>query len=230
MRLKGIMLHNQNRITDRIKAIHALKAVMLCGIIFLAGCGQTPAVPKVVTQSSLVIDTEGHLTAHIVDVFDKEYYDLSGLEEMARGELEQFRNAHQGAETSVELQRVEMVEGTENEVVVTYTFDSAATYSDYTGNKLFYGTAAEAAGAGYDFIQMKQVLNDTAGGDSIDSGKLMEDPMQLKHVILLAEGTRVYAPAKVAFISENAEMTEDGSVNTAGVLSDKYPVVIVLDR
>ncbi len=204
-----------------------MAGLMLC-VFMTAGCG-VAKVPDNVEANSLIIDKEGAVTVHIVDVFDKDYYNLEGLRKMAQSEASSYNTANQtGSETPVKLERVEALPGGDNAVVVTYVYDGAETYADYSGNAFFYGTVAEAQQAGYDFGKISQVLYDTKGKNSIVSSKL--DEMSKKHVVLLEEKTRVYCPYKVAYTSEAAKVMEDGSIDTAWVTPEEYPVIIVLDK
>jgi hypothetical protein len=206
-----------------------MAGLMLC-VMVLAGCGAAQ-VPDVVENTSLIIAKDGAVTSHIVDVFDKDYYDLNGLREMALEETDAYNTAHQSADAAlVTVERVEGLPGDDSTVVVTYSYDSADTYSDYNGCKLFYGTVQDATAAGYSFDKMNQVLFDTKGEKSIVSTSLSEGKMAQKHVILLEEPTRVYCPYKVAYVSENAEIKDDGSIDTTGVFAEEYPVIIVLDK
>jgi hypothetical protein len=210
--------------------IHNQKVIagmVLCSMV-LTGCGAAK-VPDVVTETSLVIEKDGKVTSHLVDVFDKDYYDLHGLREMAQEEADAYNTAH-GAEDAapVTVERVESLPGDDSTVVVTYSYDSADTYEDYNGSSLFYGTAQQAEQAGYQLDETNQVLWDTKGEKSIVSTELGEGKLAQKHVILLEEQTRVYCPYQVAYISEDAVVQEDGSIDTTGIC--EYPVIIVLDK
>lgn len=215
---------------NKMTALHNRKwmTVLVLGAVLLAGCG-APTVPDVVEQTSLIIDKEGGVVSHMVDVFDKAHYNLNELREMAGQEVAAFNTANQtGATPLVTMNAVETVEG--SKVRVTYSYDSAKTYEAYNNSTLFYGTVAEAKAAGYDFDSLNQVLFDAKGEDSIVSSELDNNKMSDKHVVLLAEKTRVYCPIKVGFASESAVIKEDGSVDTTAVLPEEYPVIVLLDK
>lgn len=237
-----------------MRELHNRKQIagwMLC-LLVLAGCG-VAKIPDTVTEASLIIGSDGRVTSYIVGVLDRDYYDINGLKKMAQEEVAAYNTAKQTGETPlVVLKGVEELaepahegkagfpgEGAENAgklmgdgqfVLVSSSYDSAATYQDYTGSLLFYGTVEEAEKAGYQFEKLNQMLYDTKGKKSIVSKELGAANMAKKHVVLLAEGTRVYCPYKVAYISESAEALEDGSIGTADVLPEEYPVIIVLDK
>lgn len=207
------------------------RKVMVCFVVctlMLAGCGAAKA-PETVEDTSLVIDKKGAVTSHVVGVFDRQFHSLDRLRKMAQEEVAAYNTANQtGEATPVTLERVEALAGKEGSVIVTFLYDGARTYEEYSGNSLFYGTVEEAEQDGYHFDKMNQVLYDTKGDKSIVSADIGD--MSQKHVIILAEPTKVYAPYKVAYISESARTLEDGSIDTTGVEAKEYPVIIMLDK
>lgn len=215
-----------------MRKLHNRKQIagwMLCLLIF-AGCGAAK-IPDTVSDTSLIIDKDGGITSYIAGVLDRDYYDLNDLKKMAQEEVAAYNTANQTGERAlVVLKDVQVPEAGGQSVLVSYSYDSADTYQDYTGNLFFYGTVDEAGKAGWQFEELNQMLYDTKGKKSIVSKELSAANMAKKHVILLAEGTRVYCPYKVAYISESAEALDDGSIATAGVLPAEYPVIIVLDK
>ena len=213
-----------------MKAIHNRKwiAGIVLGLVFLSGCQGAAKAPEQVEQNSLVLRQNGGLTAYIVDVFDKSYYDVDGLKAMAEEEVSSYNSTHTGEKDSVTLNGIET--GADGSlVVVSYDFAGAGAYASFMGTRLFYGTVAEAEQAGYRFGDMNQILVSPSGNKSIVTDSLGTE-LSGKHVALVEEGTNVYCPYKVAYISENAVVMEDGSINTAGVYEDKYPAVIVMEK
>lgn len=212
-------IHNRNRIAG----------LMLCMAVF-AGCGAAK-VPDTVTDTSLIIDKSGSVVSHIVEAFDRDYYDLNDLRKMAQEELADYNTTHQkGEHALVSLERVEALSDAGNSVVVTYSYDSAATYEAYTGNLLFYGTVDEAMKAGYDFETLNRPLFDAKGAKRMESKELQESGMSGKHVVLMGEAAKVYCPYRVSCVSGGAVVSQDGSIDTAGVSLQEYPVIIVLDK
>lgn len=212
-----------------IQSLKKIGVAIVC-IAVLCGCGSSVKVPEIVKESSLVISADQKLTLHLVDAFDKSYYDVDGLKVMATEEVEQYHEAMKDDASTVVLKRVESVEGSSELVVVTYDFQGQKDYKSFVGKDFFYGTVEEAKQAGYDFVKLNQVLHGVAKEDTIVSGTLAEGGYEKKHVILLEENMKVYAPAKAAYISEDAEVMEDGSVDTTGVSGQDFPVIILLER
>lgn len=204
-----------------------MTGLALCMAVF-AGCG-VAKLPDVIENSSLSIDKTGAVTSYMVDVFDREYYSLDELEAACREDVAFYNQKHQRGDTApLALEQVSEISQDEGRVLVSYSYDSAETYQTYNERTFFYGTVEQAINAGYDFEALNQVLLDPKGQKSIVSSALKD--MTQKHVILLAEATRVYCPYKVAYISENAEELEDGSIDTVGIFPEEYPAIIVLDQ
>lgn len=215
-----------------MKGIHIRKiwVGLALGAVMLAGCG-VAKVPDTIVETSLVIDRDGSVTSHFVGVFDKAYYDLNGLRKMAQEEVAAYNTAGQkGNDAPVVLDQVAEIPESGDSVIASYVFDSARTYENYTGNLLFYGTLGDALEDGFNLAGLGQRLYDVKGSDSIGSKELISAKMAGKHVVILAEGTRVYCPYKIAYLSETASVMEDGSVSTTGVLPEDYPVIIVLSK
>lgn len=213
-----------------MRALHNRKQMvaLALGVVLLAGCKE-PKVPDTVEQTSLVLDREGRIVSHMVDVFDKSHYNISELREMAEAEVAAYNKAYQTeTEPSVVVESAESEDG--EKVHVVYSYDSAKTYGTYNGVVMFYGTVAQAEAEGYDFGDLNQVLYDAKGNKSMVSSRLSEKAFSKKHVVLIAEETLVYCPYKVSYASENAYIREDGSVDTAAVSAEEYPVIILLDK
>ena len=201
--------------------------LMLCMTVF-AGCSAAK-LPDVIENTSLSIDKTGTVTFYEVDVFDKEYYDLDEMEKLGRELAAAYNTEHQTGENApVVLEEIAEVPGNSGYVMATYSYDSARTYQTYHERTLFYGTVEQAINDGWDFEALNKVLFNAKGDKTIVSSAIKD--MSKKHVILLEEQTRVYCPYKVAYISEDARLLEDGSVDTSGVYEEEYPVIIVLDK
>lgn len=202
---------------------------MLLTTVLLAGCGSVAKAPEETVQNSLIIDKDGTVVSHMVDVFDKSYYDLEELKQMAVEEIAAYNTANQvGTTAPVSLKEVKKTPS--SMAVVSYNYDSLATYGDYNNRTCFYGTVEEAKAAGYNFDVLNQVMFNANADNSIVSSQLNESKMQKKHVILLDEKTLVYCPYKVYYTSENAVVREDGSVDTTAMLPEEFPAIILLDK
>lgn len=193
--------------------------VCLCICVFLlAGCGQAK-VADIVDAPTLSVTDEGEVTAYLVDVFDKDYYDITGLADMAVKEAAAYNTAHQtGEQACVTVEKVEALEDGSGKIVVTQKYETPEIFADYNDAEFFFGSVQEALDAGYD-------LN----GDiflSAKDGSTMTDEQFAKvigkKVLITDQKLQIYCPHKVTHFSEGAAVNPDGSIDTTGVNENVY--------
>ncbi len=191
---------------------YRMKCVGVCmlAMLLLAGCGAAK-VPEVVDVTTLVVSGDGAVTSYLVDVFDKEYYKLSDLTEMATKEVADFNSEVQTGETvPVMVDKVEALEDGSNKVVVTHKYDSAESYEQFNEGVLFYGTVNEAVEAGYGLdVVLQSVKDDTLYTEA----QLLQYPD--KYLLITDAKAVIYCPKKVAFVSKNASYNANGSVDAS---------------
>lgn len=192
-----------------MKKCGKLAASVLFAAVLLSGCGQA-MVPEEIVEPTLVIDSNGRVTAYLVGEFDKSYYDLSELTAMAREEAAEFGNASQDGTAPVTVKSVEAVQDGSGRIVLAYQFDSTDSYKGFIGNELFYGTVEEALSRGY----IQDVILQSAGsGESLVREALEEQ--KEKHMIITDAAAVIYCPERVTYLSTGAAMKEDGSVDAS---------------
>ena len=180
-------------------------------VLMMTGCGEAK-LPDTIDNSMISVTKTGEVTEYLVgDFFEKNFYDLSGLKSMAVEEAAQYNTENQVGDTvPVKVESVEMLEDGSNRVCIVYRYDSAETYTGFNReSSLFYGTVEEAASKGY---STKVVLTSVKGGDSLTEEQLKQAAN--KYLIIAPGGVYVYCPGKVEYISEDASVAEDGSVDT----------------
>ena len=182
-------------------------AVGAC-LLLLTGCGST-ALPENIDKTTISVDAEGKVTAYLVGNFEKEYYNVSELMEMAVEDAAAYNTeAKTGESVPVAVESVEMLEnGTD--VRITYQYDSAESYADYMQGVLFYGTVAEAYKAGYDL--QTAPLNSVKDGTSATADFIKNEASE-KHVLITDQIAEIYCPYAVTYISADAFYNENGSV------------------
>lgn len=185
--------------------------VCICLCIFLlTGCGQAKE-PDVIDTPAIAVADNGRIVSYLVGVFDKEYYDVSGLTDMVVKEAAAYNTEHQSGETvPVEVKKVEAMTDGSGKVVVTMEFDHWRTFSDYNSGVLFYGTVAQAQAEGY---QLEGKLTDVKKNTPL-TGEQMENEAG-KHILITDQKVRLYCPRKVTHLSAGAVLNGDGSVDTA---------------
>lgn len=183
-------------------------AVALClAAVLLAGCGQT-SVPETIEEPTLILTGDGGVTACLVGEFDKSYYDLSELTEMAREEAAEYGLALDGT-ARVTVKNVETVRDGSSRIALTYVFDGTESYEDYIGESLFYGTVAEALSQGYGGVTLESVRD----GVSMTGEELAGETD--RHLIVTDTKAVIYCPDRVEYVSSGASLNGDGSVDAS---------------
>lgn len=180
-------------------------AVWFC-IVFLAGCGEAK-VPDVVEAPTVSVSKEGEIRVWQVGEFDKSYYNLAELGNMASEEVRDYNSA--AGKEAVAVEKTEALDDGSGKVVVCYKFDGWESCTDFCENHIFYGTVKEAElkGFGTD-IAMKGAKDGTPYAGSItQEGD--------KYLVVTDMKADIYCPGTVAYISDGAVMNGDGSVSSA---------------
>jgi len=181
----------------------------LMAVLLLSGCGVGKA-PEAVDNTTLVIHEKGNVTFYLVDDFDKDYYSVSELTNMAVEEANTYNEAAKasGEEAPVTVKNVEPVATDAARVVVTYEYDSCESFADHNESVLFYGTVAEAVKQGYD---LNAAMRKTKDGSLMSKEELLKDAD--KHLILVEAQAIIYPPGKVQAVTDNVSREGNGPVN-----------------
>ncbi len=174
--------------------------------LLLTGCG-TAKVPDEIGKTTVAIEEDGQIRYWLTGEFDKEYYDISELNQMA---VEEVQNFNAEKQYSVVVENVRAADGDEDSVIVQYLFDNWGAYTAFNEESLFYGTIADARLRGYkinaEFVDVKDSGIYTAE-EVIDSND--------RYIVITNVRADVYLPEKVTHVSVGVSLNEDGSVNTA---------------
>ncbi len=211
--------------------------MILCLAMLLIGCGKVE-VPEDLLVPAIAVTGKGEVTAYLVEDFEKDYYDLEELRTMVEKELGEFNESHreEGSEEDI-VRMVSLKVYQPNEialledngqlsdvplpkVVLALQFKDAAAYEAYTGRDLFYGTVAEANQAGYDLaVELASVKDGTVIGKSQIYNK------GNSHLLISQDNVRIYGPTKARYISPEATMNEDGSVEPSDTKDYTYIIM-----
>lgn len=197
------------------------KLAVLLGMLtlVLAGCGKQ-AEPDIVEETAIVINKNGTVTYHLVESFEKDYYNLSELSAMAAEEATEYNGTKDSDEQSVIVDKVELLSNNESKATVKYLFNGWDSFSDFTGNMLYYGTIADAISGDISFRSSVQNVKD---GTVLTSDELLRDGD--KKIIITDARAVIYCPSKVICLSDGVSLREDGSVDTT---ESEGTVVIIL--
>lgn len=179
--------------------------VLLLCLMSLAGCGEAK-VPEVVDTPTVAVGKEGDVTVWMVGEFDKSYYNLAELANMAAEEVKEY-NSTKGKE-AVSVDKADSLEG--GRVVVSYKFDGWQSCTDFCESHIFFGTVNEAGINGFDLGDSGIVMKSAKDGTPL-SGSLLQDGE--KRIVITDMKANIYCPSAVAYISEGAIVNSDGSIS-----------------
>jgi len=196
-----------------------LKTVLgiLLMTLMMTGCGEA-RVPDTIDKPMISIAKNGEVTEYLVGEFSaKTYYNISELSSMAAEEAARYNTGHQtGTTVPVTMEKAEALEDGSGRVCIVYRYDNAESYTGFNEGSLFYGTVEEAASQGYATdISLKSV-------SGAEDRRLTELQSADRRLIIAPSGVCVYCPGKVEYISENAVIAGDGSVDTTAAESPVY--------
>jgi hypothetical protein len=188
---------------------------VLCSVVLVGctGCGQS--VPENIESSAIAISDKGQVTAYLVDDFDRDYYDLQELSDMAASEVADFNASGAAEDASVEVGQAESLG--EDRVRLTYQFTDWEAYSSFNEESLFYGTVAEAEERGLlSGIELESVKD----GSALTEEQIKEKGSKM--LIVTDASVDIYCPAKVSYVSEGVSLNEDGSVAASETQEKRY--------
>ncbi len=192
---------------------------MMAMLLMLSGCAQTK-LPEVIETGTIAIGKDGVVSEYVVEAFDKAYYSVEELTQMAVNEAAEYNAKVQAGETiPVTVNKVEGLTTADgsNKAIVEYRFDCGDTFTDFNEKILFYGTVAQAKAKGIDLdLTLYQVKD-----NSQLSGQELSAAEEKKIVITDAKAV-IYCPGKVTHLSEGAVYNEDGSIDTVNTEGTVY--------
>ena len=163
-------------------------------------------------ESGLEIDNEGHADMCIVDVFDKEIYDLKELESMAKTEVSDFIGGTVSEENaSVSVKEVSRLENDRNQVRLVYHFEKPIFYMNFVDEKLYYETVEQAVTASH--LSGNGVFFSNHDSITLDDTHIKK--LKRKHVIITDSKTVIRPAYDVLYYSEGVVIRDDGAADTS---------------
>lgn len=198
-------------------------AAMLLFSVLLTGCGSIGSGQGPV-QNGLTVEKDGQVLLCIVDSFDKGYYDVDELREMAQSEVSAYNGANNlEGSGAVVLEEVSSMEGDGQQVRVVYRFSDGAAYSGFQKETLYYETVKEA-------VQLRHIFSGAVlfnGEDSITLDEENQKKLGDRHVLVTDASTRISLPYEVVYYSDGVRILEDGSADTSQCTE---PAVLLLKK
>ena len=190
----------------RVERKVAALAVMSFTILGMTACGKETA-----GVSSVSIDKDGKVTSVLYEEFDKDYYSLDELTNMAEDEISRYNAEYETPR--ITLSDAHILED-ESVVELTMNFESASDYSYYNQVDMFYGTVGEAREAGYELNL--NLVDDK--GDKIDPSLIDQNPD--RHIIITSDKTNIKTPYGISYMSKGVTCTGKKEAELASVTAD----------
>lgn len=207
--------------SGRRKAGVILCSILCLAMLLLGGCSQNK-VPDTLSVPAISVTNKGKVTAYLIEDFDKEYYNLAELQALVTEELAEFNSSHKTAEGQDTVKMVSLTEATDGSktVQLVLEFENIASYTEYTGMELFYGTVTQAYEAG---CNLDTELTAVKDGSTIDKMGIYEQGT--KKILIAQEKVRIYGPGKALYISTGATLNDDGSVDPSDTEDSTYIIM-----
>ncbi|MBE5858808.1 MAG: hypothetical protein E7301_01605 [Butyrivibrio sp.] len=183
-------------------------------LIFACGCG-SGATSKLDT-SSVAIKKDGSVESIIIDEFDKDYYDIDGLNEMTEEEVVSFNSIN--GEGSVSVASLDQKNST---VKMKLLFKDASSYAHFNSETLIYQTVSEAKAGG------QTIATDLVDKDGNPAGAEEIASLENEHVIITSNKTTVVCPYKIKYISSGAGITGSNMADLSGTDAESLVYIIL---
>lgn len=158
-------------------------------LLSASGCGRSNAV----SEEGLSIAKDGAITATVIESFDKDFYDINGLEEMIRLETAEYNN--EAGEQRVSLEQIELNDAGAAAVI---RYESWEDYAAFNEVLFFAGTVKEAAQAGIDLnVTLTEAGKETTIGQEELTG------MEAHHVVVWEEDIPLKVPSVIKYYGKN---------------------------
>ncbi len=181
-------------------------------LLSMTGCGEAKT-----GITSVAIDKEGKVTHEIYEKFDRDYYDLQGLSDMAAQEISEYNVEYDTPK--VTLGKAELIED-DKVARLSMVYESASDYSHFNQVSLFYGTVQEAIDRGYEVS--KGLVN--ASGEKIDQEVI--DKSLENHIIITSEKIDVITPYNIEYMSNGVSLNGKKEADLSAVTADSVQLLL----
>lgn len=163
-------------------------------------------------DTTLSISSKGEITHHIVESFDKSYYNEDELRTGINEQIEKYCN-EKGDDSLIKLKDLKILDGVATADLI---FKDYSDYAAFNEVDLFYGTIEEAIAADYPTdVTLKSVDDDET------IGKYEFEALANNKIIVTGESLIIKTPGKIAYTTANIDVIDK---STAKMASDSVGV------
>ena len=195
-----------------------IKKTVITALIAATVCSNITACGAEKEQATCVeIDKDGKVTNVIYEAFDKEYYDIQELSDMAASEISEYNSEY--SNQKIALEKAELVED-DSFAKLTMTYVSASDYSHFNQVSLFYGTVEEALDKGY--TVSNTLVN--SEGDSMD-GSFIEEHKN-RHIVITSDKSNIKTPYNIEYMSKGVTLNDKKEAVLSAVTADTVQLLL----
>ncbi len=193
-----------------------MKRLISFTLVFVMLLGLTGCSNKIkyidagdVTKSTMLARADGSLQVATVEKFDKNYYNLSELNDFIGKQVVQYNDQVKTENIKVDKIDVRDIDGSKCAVVL-LSYTSMKDYADF--NKVmaafFHGGVKEVT------FEIPDQLINAKGGVLIDSDDIVKD--KGFRILAVSEPLHVVVDGKVKFYSQNAKKIDSNEIEASG--------------
>lgn len=198
-------------------------AALVVAILLLVRCaggrsGKSAAVIDE-TASRVEFTKKGALTVTSVESFDKDYYDQEELQ----AAIDTAVSAYKDQKGGVSAGDLKVENGT---ATLTMQYDSAADYTAFNDQEMYWGTLQGAEDAGYDFAAFSGQTNAQNKDETFGEGTART--LAENTVIVVTEALDIITPADILYASSNLSIADTRYATVTGDVSESSPAILIL--
>ncbi len=187
------------KILNKHKIINISKIILIPAVLLttmLIGCyGGNDDL----NETTILISGKGEITHHIVETFDKSYYNEDELRSQINDQIEEYCKS-KNDDKLVKLKELKILDGKATAELIFKNFSDYAAFNEVD---FFYGTIEEAMAGGYTTdVTLKSADSD----ETID--KYEFESLKDKKIIVTGEPILIRTPDKIAYTTANIDVID----------------------
>lgn len=165
-------------------------------LLLVAGCAGGNSD---LNETTLMIGSKGEITHHIVESFDKSYYNEDELRSQINEQVSDYCS-NKGDDKLIKLKELKILDGVATAELVFKDYNDYAAFNEVD---FFYGTVKEAIAADYPTdVTLKSADDD----DTI--GKYEFESLTDNRIIVTSEPVLIKTPGKIAYTTANIDVVD----------------------
>ncbi len=186
-------------------------AAVFFAALLLNGCNiKQPDTWKPQEPDAISVSSDGSLTETIKESLNEAYYDADELETMIRSSVEEYNQSN--GEDSVKIKSLKNQDDT---VTLKLKYASGKDFASFNNLEFYQGSIINAQLEGYLFdVSFYQIQDGEVKGAVVDVTEVFND--MSADVLIVQAPLEVHVDGDVTFISTNAQILSDSTVNANG--------------